>query len=303
MSNGGALQELKKISIGKNLKIRPLYVSAARNVTTKFMGEYPSVFKGTGIEFADYRQYSPSDDASKIDWLHSLKANKLLVREYVEERNLTIMFLVNTSNSMLLGSQEKLKHEYAAELVSSMAMGALTASDAVGLCMASNRIREFIAPSLGLKQCKNMMRALVDARNYGGHGLYGAQLGKVSAMMTRNSLIFLVSDFINNDKGWKKNLAVAARKHQVIAIIVRDPIDNELPASGHIMLQDPFSGEQMLVDTKKIRKRYNEEAKRDLDEVKATFTRHGVTFIELATDKDFAAPIWGMLRRRKKSWS
>ncbi len=282
-------------------KIKNLHIATKQRVATKFMGEYSSVFKGRGIEFADFRQYTPADDASQIDWLHSMKGGKLLVKEYLEERNLMMLFLLDGSSSMLFGSQEKLKHEYAAELVASISAGALEAGDAVGVCIVSNRIKNFTYPRLGLKQLQIILHNLVKDEHYGGDSAFGNALGKVSNMLPRNSILILVSDFIVNGHQWERTIKTAAKKHQVIACIVRDPLDDGLPAGvGEVNVQDPFTGEQMIIDTDKIRDRYAAECKRELDGVKQTLSRNGVQYVQLSTDGDFVKPVMGIFKRRRR---
>ena len=299
--NREQVRQLKEVHLSLTKKIKHLHVATKYNVATKFMGDYPSVFKGRGIEFADFRQYTPADDASQIDWLHSLKGGKLLVREYVEERNLTIMFVVDCSNTMLFGSQEKLKHEYAAELTAAVAAGALESGDAVGMCLASDKIKRFIRPMLGLKQLELLLHALVNEKNYGGESAFGEIIGRTSNALPRNRILILVSDFITHDRKWRKAVRTAAKKHQLFAFIVRDPLDNDIPAGvGQVTMQDPLSGETMVIDSDRIRERYKREAESELNEIKQTLSKSGVRFLQLSTKDDFTKPIIGFFRRIKK---
>lgn len=301
--NSHQLSGLRHVQLHLSKRIRALHLASVKNVSTSLVGEYSSVFKGNGIEFADFRQYTPDDDASKIDWLHSLKSNKLLVREYTEERNLNLFFVVDTSSSMLFGSQEKLKHEYAAEIAASISAGALSVGDAVGLCMTSNRVRKFVKSNLGARQVEAVVSALGSEENYGGRCKMGETLGKMSNMLPAGSLIFVISDFISHDPSWRRNMRIAARKHQLMCLIVRDPLDDELPAgAGQVAIQDPYTGEQLLIDADKVRDQYAAAAKAELDAVKLELVRAGVIFVDLHTDADYLPPLMALFRR-KRLWS
>ena len=296
-------KELRRVHLGLSKQIRNLHLASMENVSTKFMGEYTSRFKGNGIEFADFRQYVPSDDASKIDWLHTLKAGKLLVREYDEERNLTMFFVVDVSNSMLFGSQAQLKHEFAAELVASIASGALSAGDAVGELLTSSRVSKFTKIALGARQFKFLLRDLTSQENYGGKCNIGSAIGRASALLPPSSLLFIVTDFITHDRSWKKNIRVAARKHHVVALVAHDECDHVVLAGvGQIAVQDPYSGEQMLIDSDRVRERYKHEAKRNLEETVSFLHSSGVQIVMLSTARDFVPVVNAFLRRRVK-WS
>lgn len=162
---------MAKLKIGSGFSLKRLDLVVKGLVNTSFMGNYKSVFKGTGLEFADYRRYSPgSDDASRIDWKASKRANQILVKEFVEERNIDVIFMVDVSSQMLTGSTKRLKAEYIAEFVSTLARNVLVAGDSVGFVLFSNKIVKEDWPKQGMAQYYSITKSLSNVSNYGGYG-------------------------------------------------------------------------------------------------------------------------------------
>lgn len=292
-----------KIEVERIPRIRYLDITARNLVATGFMGEYPSVFKGKGIEFADYRAYVPGEDASRIDWTASLRANTLLVREYGEERTLNIMFLLDTSSTMVFGSHDKLKHDYAAELVASLSAGALEKGDCVGLAMFNDEIVYYTPPGIGMRQYHLILRGLVDPRFYGGECGFANALAKASAWLEPHSIILIISDFIGFKEDWVDCFKTAAKKHELIAFVVRDPRDNALPAGvNEVNLKDPFSEKQLLVDVEKIKDAFERETTREREFLKKVFRKNLVDFVELDASKSFVEPVTIFFAQRRRKW-
>ena len=153
-------------------RIRRLEIFTRRIMRTKFISGYLSAFKGKGLEFEDYREYTTNDDARLIDWKASVRSNKLLVKEFVEERNLNVFFLIDVSSSMVFGSTRKLKNEYTAELAASMCYAILMAGDSVGFALFADRIVDKVKPDIGMKQFFTFSRALVNPKSYGGRSAF-----------------------------------------------------------------------------------------------------------------------------------
>lgn len=277
-----------------------MQVTAKKLVSSKFMGEYRSAFRGKGLEFDGYRVYDEHDDAASIDWRASAKANELLVRQYVEERSIEIFFLVDSSASMVFGSQAKLKHEYAAEFTASLAYAMLNAGDSVGAAIFNDDICWKMPLNQGSKQAYTLMHGLSEPNNYGGGcNLADAIDFTLSYVNSSGVVLFIVSDFLGLAPGWDNSLKLAARKFDVIGVCVRDERDNVLPQGvGLITLEDPFSGQQLLVNTDSIRDGYASEASRQVSQTKEAFLKAGADFLPLTTNAPFIKPLLGLFNKR-----
>lgn len=289
-----------KLKINLDFSLKRLDLVTKGLVTTKYLGSYSSAFKGQGLEFADYRRYSEGvDDASLIDWKASRRVNDLLVKEYVEERNLEIIFLVDVSEKMLTGSVKKLKAEFIAELVASFAYSMLRAGDAVGLMMFSDKIVKFLPPQSGLKQFYSLTKNLSDTTNYGGFSDVDNAVDFIFKRGNENTLIILISDFIYPLKS-EKSLKLAAMKFDLITIMARDARDMTLPKGmGEIVVQDPYSGETLLIDPSKVRKHYASQSSSDVTQVKNLMKKIGADFLFLETDKSFVKPLMSFFKARE----
>lgn len=290
-----------KIGSGFALKRLDLFVKGKRN--TSFLGGYKSVFKGTGLEFEDYRNYDPSsDDASRIDWKASKRVGKTMVKEFVEERNLEIIFMVDVSSQMLTGSTKKLKAEYIAELVSTLSQSVLVAGDSAGLILFSDKIVKEISPNRGMVQYHKIIGALSETANYGGYSEIGKALDYVFKKGADRSLVILISDFIYGFNE-EKILKLASQKFDLILAMVRDPRDMTLPeGQGEIALEDPHSGNTLIVSPNKIRREFARKALEDLSKTKKLAKKYGGDFLFLQTDKPFVKELIKFFERRATQW-
>jgi len=289
-----------KIDVIPSLKRLDLVVKGL--VNTKFMGNYASAFKGQGLEFYDYRFYSPSDDASRIDWKASSRTRRLLVKEFVEERNLNVLFVLDASSKMMLGSVSHLKCEYAAEVVSSFASTILRAGDFAGLVMFSDKITKNVIPNNGLKHYHLISDALSELSYYGGGSNLKAVLKEIINSAEPGSLVILLSDFIG-EENFSDELRLAGKKFDLIGIMIRDPIDMELPeGSGQARLEDPATGEIMLVSPKNFKEIYSKETKREVNNLSRMFRNAGADFLPLYTNKSFVEDLVAFFQRRKMGW-
>jgi len=292
-----------EVHIDLKPRIRKLEIATRYLAQTNFMGEYASVFKGRGIEFADYREYQPTDDSSLIDWKASMRAGQMLVREYMEERNLTVLLLVDSSSSMIFGSHDKLKHEYAAELIASLARGALFEGDSVGVMMFNEGVVAHTPPYIGMQQTYHIFKNLANPANYGGPCHFNKAIVEMSSRLERYSILMLVSDFIGLDEDGRRFLRIAAKKYEVIAIVVRDPRDNELPEGLNLVtIRDPYGRRQKIIDVDKVRARFNAEARKELLELEDFFKRSGIDYVILDTSKPFTVSMIKFFKRRKDKW-
>lgn len=288
-----------------NLKplIKRLEVSTKKGFTGILAGSYKSTFKGKGLDFEGYRDYDISDDASLIDWKATLRSQDLLVKVLVEERNVNVVFLVDVSSSMSFASVEKLKNEYAAELVASMSFAAIRAGDSVGLVMFTDKIVKFLPPTMGNKQYFMIIKSLSDPRLYDGKFDFVKIINDLMSSVKKGATVIIVSDFIGLGKDWEKHLREASEKFEVIGIMVRDPRDYEMPADvGQIVISDPYSEKEVLIDTAEVKKRYESAVKEQVKHIKETFINSKSEFLELRTDKPFLNDIikFFLMRHKRK---
>ena len=287
--------KLKVKSLVSNLAI-----SAKGLTTSRFVGNYKSAYKGFGIEFDGFRKYETGEDASLIDWKTSVRTNELVIKEFREERGLVIYFLFDVSNSMLFGSTKKLKNEYAAELVASLAYTASQNDDAIGIGMFNDKIVRGLKPETGEKQYYFLLGSLANQKLYGGKYDLGNAIDFVLKFLEDESVLFIVSDFIGLKKGWDLNFKQATKKFDVIGVMIRDPRDRELPDEGNdVVISNPYSGERKVIKPKTLRKKYASYVKKQEAEIEQVFRSSGAEFINISTDKDFVNPIIKMFKRRE----
>lgn len=272
--------------------------------TDVLSGEYTSVFMGRGTDFVGYREYMPTDDASMIDWKASVRTNKLLVRVLKEERNLDVLFLFDVSNSMLCSSTDKLKCEYSAELIATLAFAMMTSNDKVGLAMLNDKIVSLMLPESGSYSFHKLSRMITNPKNYGGE----FDLGKcLNFIMNDNeirpgTLLFIVSDFLGLKKGWEDSFKALSKKFIVNAIIVRDPVDMEIPhIKGIVAIADPYSKKNILVDSQKVAQIYSQIAREQLTYIKEFLHMLNIDSLELSTTKPFLNQILSFFRRLSAS--
>ncbi|MBW2980870.1 DUF58 domain-containing protein [Candidatus Woesearchaeota archaeon] len=294
---------MKEIKLELKPLIKKLEVFTKKGAMGEFTGEYKSIFKGRGMEFEEYRPYDPGhDDASKIDWKASLRAREILTKVLVEERNINVFFLFDVSNSMLFASTPKLKCEFAAELIASLTFAILQAQDSVGMAMFSDDIVYTLPPNIGARQYYLVIKALSNPQLYGGGFDIEKALRYIVGYLKRDSLLFIVSDFLGLHGNWKKYLEVVAGKYDVLSFMVRDPLDNEMPKGGigQVVISDPFSHQDLILDPDMVRESYTAETKRQREFIKGVFAGINTDVVELATDQEFVTPILRLFELRGK---
>ena len=293
------------IDLKLNLRplIKKLEVVTKKNVFGDFTGEYKSVFKGHGLEFEGYRTYTIQEDSGAIDWKASLRAGQLLVRSLIEERNLDVFFLMDISNSMLFSSIPKLKCEYAAELVATLGSATIQSGDNVGLGLFNEGMVKILSPKSGKKQYFMMVHTLNNPKFYGGNFDFVKVLQFITGYLKRNTLLIIVSDFIGLSEGWEEHLKVASRKFEIIGFMIQDPLDVTLPHSvGQVVIEDPFSKKELLIDPDTLRAEYETKAKDKVNKIRDVFMKCRADLLELKTDELFVSPIIKFFEKRKKGW-
>ena len=289
-------------------EVRRLEIRARRRVSDLFAGEYHSAFKGQGIEFADVREYEPGDDVRTIDWNVTARAGKPFIKRFSEERQLSVMLVVDLSASGLFGSGDKSKARLMAEMGSVLAMAATRNNDRVGLMTFSDQVELFLPPRKGRKGLLRLMRELLDAEPRGGGRAFADALSTLRGVLDRHSIVFVISDFLDEREGeapWELPLRLLARKHDVIALRVSDPREHDLPALGLIELEDPESGSRVLLDTSARSRR---AAMRRADQaherrLRAMFQRDRVDLVDISTDRSFTDDLarYFHLRERRRA--
>lgn len=289
----------KKLKLDISKLTKELDIVTKQLTAISMIGAYQSVFRGVGLEFDSFRKYTQGDDAKFIDWKASMKANELLIKQFVEERSLNVFFLLDISNSMLFGSTQKLKNQYAAELVASLAFAVMRADDNIGLAMFNDEIVRSSYPTTGEKQYYNILRNLVDLSFYGGGYDFAKSLKFVISILPQNTLLIIASDFIGLHGEWEKYLKIVCSKFDVITLMIRDPRDRELIGDiGDVVISSPYSNEKITINPDIIKERYKEYIKQQEKEIRNIFEKAGSDFELLTTDKPFIKPIINLFKRR-----
>ncbi len=286
-----------------NLKplIKKLEVSTKRGFIDILTGSYKSSFKGKGLDFEGYRGYISGDDANLIDWKATLRSQDLLIKVLTEERNVNIIFLVDVSSSMSFASIDKLKNEYAAELVASLSFAAIQAGDSVGLVMFNDKIVKFLHPAMGNGQYFMILKTLSNPKLYEGKFDFARVITELINSFKRGAIVVIVSDFIGLGEDWEKYLNAASERFEIIGMMVRDPRDYEMPEDvGQIVISDPYSDKEVLIDTATIKEEYEAAVKEQVKYVKHTFIKSRANFLELRTDKPFLNHVINFFLMRNK---
>lgn len=281
-------------------KIRRIEIRTTRLVNDLFGGEYESVFKGQGIEFADVREYVPGDDIRTIDWNVTARSQNPFVKKFVEERELTVLFLVDMSGSQYFGSGQRLKSEVAAEIAALLAFSAVKNHDKTGLLISTDEVEKFVPVAKGRMHVLRVVREILYYKPKGRKTRLEAALEYLSKVLTRTAVIFLISDFM--DKGYEKALRVMSRRHDVIAIDLFDRRELELPDVGLIEMLDPETGEQRLVDTSsaRVRRKFRESALKRREELARMFKSIGMDRVEIAAEGSYVEPLMRFFKIREK---
>lgn len=281
-------------------QVRRLEVSSRRLVRDVLAGEYGSVFKGRGVEFADVREYHFGDDVRTIDWRVTARMNATYVRRYVEERELTVLFLIDHSASDAFGSRTRAKIKLATEISAVLALAAVRNNDRVGAALFTDRIEAFIPPAKGKRHALRVIRELLAFRPTRQGTDVAAALQYAIRVLPRRAVIFVVSDWMADR--YATELEIAARCHDVIAIQLIDPRERELPDVGILTLRDPERGQWVTVDTSQesVRTRFRQRAAAFDAGLDGRLRRAGADVIRLQTGASYVGPLLAFFRRRER---
>ncbi len=279
-------------------RVRRIEIRTRKLVNEVFSGEYHSTFRGRGIEFSEVREYQPGDDIRTIDWNVTARAGRPFVKMFQEERELTVVFAVDVSGSMGFGTQGALKSELATELCAVLGMSALQNHDKLGLLLFSDRVEKFLRPRRGRFHALRIVREILGARSGGRPTRYEPALTLLQQVLKRRAVIFLVSDFL--DPPPLRELALLQRRHEVVALRLRDPVEERLPSAGLVEFVDAESGRRSLVDTSApgYATRQEAHARHRLDEGRQALRRARVDEVVLTTGQSFVKPLMQFFESR-----
>ena len=278
-------------------KVRRIEIATNRLVDQGVAGDYHSVFKGLGMEFAEVRPYQPGDDVRTIDWNVTARMGAPFVKKYVEERDLTVFLVVDVSGSLSFGSRAILKRELAAEIAALLSFAALRNQDRVGAALVSDRLELFLEPRRRRTHVLRLVREILDRPAQGGTDLEKG-IDAVLATLKRRSVLFLISDFLGSP--CTRALKAAAARHDLIVVEIADPRDQELPAVGPVVLRDAETGETALVHGKRLARRFAEQRRQEREELTRLIRRLGVDRLELRTDRPYINTLLAFFEQRKR---
>lgn len=285
-------------------QVRRIELRTRGLVNSRFSGEYHSVFKGQGIEFAEVREYQPGDDVRSIDWNVTARLGHPYIKRYVEERELTVLLVVDLSGSQRWATRGRLKSELVAEVAAALAMSAIRNNDRIGLLLVTDRVEAFVPPRKGRRHVLRLVRDLLAHQPEGQGTDLAAGVDFASRLLGSRAIVFVFSDFRLGD-GWDRfadTLTAATARHDVVAVRLEDPADAELPDVGMLMLRDPETGESVAINTSSIRARreYAAVTAGDRERARRLFRRLRVDEIDLRTDRPYSAALLSFFARRER---
>ena len=280
-------------------KVRRIEIKTRRLVNEIFSGQYGSVFRGLGMEFAEVREYVPGDDVRTIDWNVTARMNHPYIKKFVAEREMTVMLMVDMSASLRFGTAAQWKSDLAAEVAAVLGFSAIRNNDKVGLCLFTDRVEQFLRPQKGRTHTLRLVREVLSFVPRHTTTNLDEALRYLNRVLKRKTVVFLLSDFYQVNE---RLLAITHKRHDLIALQTIDPREKTLPAGGLLSLVDAETGREHIVDTAALRTRqaYGQQTTARQTELKSLFLRHGIDHIELGTDRSFVQPLMAFFQSRVK---
>jgi len=282
-------------------KIRQIEINSNRLVNQLFAGGYHSVFKGQGIEFYEVREYQPGDDIRTIDWNVTARLGSPYIKKYIEERQRTIILMVDVSSSLDFGSLAKTKNDIATEIVALLAFSAIRNNDLVGLLLFSDRIEKFIPPKKGRKHVLRIIRDILCFKKEGKGTDISQAVKYLSRVMQKKAVLFLISDFLFDN--YEKSLNLISRKHDLIPIIIKDRFEKKLPQRvGIVYFEDPETQDILPFDLSdsEVKDRYIKMVEQDIFNRKKYLQSIKADVVELSTDGEYIKPLSLFFRKRER---
>ena len=289
-------------------KVGKIRILTNKLIDDQLSGDYHSTFKGQGVEFDEVRPYVPGDDVRTIDWNVTAKTGLPYIKRFSEERELTILFMVDVSGSQGYGSVRRSKMELAAEVTALLALTAIRNQDKIGLILFSDQIVKYIPPRKGRDSVMRLVREVLAAEDSATGGTdIAAALKFLNSVQKRRAVVFLVSDFLLSSvkpqmSSFEQLLRATARHHDMVCVPVSDPAEQELPDVGLVELEDPETGELVLVDTSSaaVRRRFSATASEENEELKRFFLKTGIDTLTIATDRPYIDEVRALFKRRAR---
>lgn len=280
-------------------KVRKIEIKTRGLSRQIFSGEYHSAFKGRGMAFSEVREYTPGDDVRTIDWNVTARFNTPYVKVFEEERELSVVLLVDVSASGFFGTQKQYKKDLITELCAVVAFSASTNNDKIGVIFFSDKIEKFIPPKKGKSHVLRIIRELIDFKAESKGTNVELALKYLTNVIKKRSTVFLISDFYST-ANYSDALKIANKKHDVIALKVNDKAEMEIPKVGLIKLKDNESGKTMWVDTSSasFQKQFKLNLLKREDAVKENFNRSGVDYCDIYTHEGYIKPLMNLFKRR-----
>jgi len=282
-------------------EVRRIEITTRHLVRDIVAGEYSSAFRGRGVEFSEVREYQPGDDVRSIDWNVTARLGAAYIKRYLEERELTVLFLIDASASAMFGTHVRTKHRLGVEVSAVLALAAARNNDRVGAVWVTDRIERFVPPRRGRRHVLRIINDLLAFEPVRPGTDLDAGLRFVDSILRRHSVVFVVSDFLTG--GSPPPLELLARRHDVVALQLYDRRERELPDLGLVSLSDPETGNWRLVDTRRADIRDN--FRRKAEEFDRSLQRHvlqsGGDLVRLETGRPYAEPLIGFFRRRERA--
>ena len=281
-------------------KVKQIQIRSSRLVNDVLAGEYVSVFKGRGMEFDEVREYQAGDDIRTIDWNVTARLGHPYIKRYTEERELTIMFLVDLSFSGEFGSMKQFKNEIATEICAVLAFSAVRNNDKVGLILFTDKIEKFVPPKKGKTHVLRVIREVLYFKPENKGTDISIALEYLLKVTKRKTVCFLLSDFIT--EGFERALRIANKRHDMVAVSITDPRELEIPNVGFVELEDAETGEITLIDTsdRKMMERFNRFNKKNMEDREKLLRGMGVDLVDVRTDSPYVEPIMKFFRAREK---
>lgn len=281
-------------------KIRKIQITTSRMVNDVFAGQYQSVFKGKGMEFDEVREYQPGDEIRSIDWNVTARRGQLYVKKFVEERELTIMLVLDMSQSFYFGTTDKLKSQLAAEICSLLAFSAIKNNDKIGFIAFTDKIEKFVPPRKGRSHVLRVIREALYFKPEGKGTDISNVIEYLNKVTIRKTIAFIISDFYDTD--FKKHLAIANKRHDIIAVTITDPKELDLPDAGIIEFNDAETGESFLIDTSDpfLRKEYHRKSLGRFEERQKLFRSMKVDNIDIRTEVPYHKTLFKFFKMRER---
>ena len=279
-------------------KIRKIEIKTRGLSKHIFAGEYHSAFKGRGMAFSEVRDYGYGDDVRDIDWNVTARFNKPYIKIFEEERELTVMLLVDISGSQAFGTQQRLKNELITEISAVLAFSAIQNNDKIGVIFFTDKVEKFIPPQKGRTHILRIIQELIDFKPEHKKTNIAEALRYMTNIVKKRCTAFIISDFI--DEGFAKALQIANHKHDIIALNIYDERESKMPRIGFVKMKDAETGEELWVNTsnKKVRERYTEKQKKNHAELKQIFSKAGVDYTNIKTNDDYIIPLLKLFKQR-----